>query len=179
MYCPIDATKYDLNNNWWGQNDSPYSVDSHIILTLEANETPAVICNNIDIIAKMISTNGREYDIPEANFTLGADSGYFSIDNGKMINHTVRTTYFDATEEGNIYLTVDNQTIEYTIYDYDRKTEVILEPITEIPIGYYVTFIANVYSVIDEYDTFSDIEGYVDFYFDDNKTKPIKNIKSL
>ena len=44
---------------------------------------------------------------------LTADTGYFSIDNGKMINHEIYTTYFDAITEGNIYLTVDNETIEY------------------------------------------------------------------
>ena len=166
VYCTINANRYDLDNNWWGTNNAPYTVNNNIILSLSTSETPAVICDNIDIIGKMIGANGNEYDIPEATFTLSADTGYFSIDNGKMINHTVNSSYFDATEEGKVYLTVDNETIDTDIYSYDKKTEVILEPITDIPTGYYVTFNAYVYSVTDSYKEFSDIHGYVNFYFD-------------
>ena len=166
VYCTINANQADLNNNWWGQNNPPYPVDNHIILTLQTINSPAVICDNIDIIGKLIGQNGREYDIPEVNFMLTSDTGYFSIDNGKMINHEIYTTYFDATVEGNIYLTVDNETIECPIYNYDRKTEIILEPITHIPINYYTTFTANVYSVTDSYDKRKNINGYVNFYLD-------------
>ena len=177
VYCTINANQADLNNNWWGQNNPPYPVDNHIILTLQTINSPAVICDNIDVIGKLIGQNGREYNIPEVDFMLTADTGYFSIDNGKMINHEIYTTYFDAITEGNIYLTVDNETIEYPIYNYDRKTKIILEPITHIPINYYTTFTANIYSVTDSYDKKTNINGYIDFYFD-NKHIGRSNIKN-
>lgn len=169
VYCDIYGNKTDIDNNWWGKNQPPYNTNNNIILTLTTNDEPAVITEDIQVVGKLIGKNGREYNIPEADFILTADTGYFSLDNGKLINHTVTTSYFDATEEGYIYITVDNETAKCPIYAYDRKTETIIRPVYDVPIGYRATFYADVNRCIDSYYEETDIPGYIDFYIDDNQ----------
>ena len=165
IYGPVN----DINNNWWGQNKAPYNVDNNIILTLETVENPPIINENIQVVGRLIGANGKMYNIPETDFMLTADTGYFSLDNGKTVNSVIETSYFDATKEGKIYITVDNETISQDIYEYERKTEIIINPTLELPIGYYVTVSAQVKRCVDSYNNYEDIQGYIDFYFDDKK----------
>lgn len=170
----------ELNNNWWGSNTPPYNVDNHIIIKIEPLNKPAVISENVDIIGKMIGANGREYSLPNADFVFGADSGYFSVDFGKLSNHQVQTTYFDADQEGHIYFTVDNETVSYPIYSYERKTEVIIDDIDEIPVNHQVQIKAKVQSCADiyyDFDKDNNVQksttainnGYILFYIDNKQ----------
>ena len=180
IYGVCTGNNSDLNNNWWGSNTPKYNVDSHIIITVESLNSPAVISEEINIIGKMISSNGREYDLPEANFTFGADSGYFSVDFGKTVNHQIQTTYIDAEKEGNIYFTVDKETVLCPVYEYERKTEVIIDEFTEIPLNYQIPITAKVQSCADlyyEFDSSNNIidnsksinEGYMSFYINNEQ----------
>ena len=179
MYCKCIG-EADLNNNWWGSNKAPYNVENNIILQVEAQNTPPVISEDIILTGKFIGKNGREYDLPSANFNFTADTGYFSIDKGELVNNEITTTYFDAEKEGNIYFTVDNETISYPVYEYERKTEVIIDNINEIPINYQTTIEAKVQSCADTYYIFDENnnvtknsetinDGYVTFYIDNKK----------
>lgn len=169
VYNRIDATEADLNNNWWGQNSCPYNVSNYIILTLNTDNTPAVIIDDIEVYGELIGINGVKYSIPAADFKLTADTGIFSIDSGKTINGRIHSTYMDATEEGKIYLTVDNQTVECDIYDYNRKTEIIIDPIYDVPVNHYIGLKANIRSCTDNYHENSNMNGYVDWYIDNQQ----------
>ena len=187
IYGTCTGESSDLNNNWWGSNTPRYDVDTHIIIEVEPLNSPAVISEEIDIIGKMIGSNGREYALPEANFTFGADTGYFSIDSGQTVNHQIQTTYIDAEKEGNIYFTVDNETVKCPVYDYERKTEVIIDDLTEIPINYQIPIKARVQSCADIFYEFDNNniasqtklinEGYISFYINDKQVGyvPVKN----
>lgn len=179
MYCTCTGGG-DLDNNWWGSNTAPYKVNSNIILDVNTVNKPAVISEDIDVIGQMIGSNGREYDIPSLDFIFKADSGYFSIDAGKMTNNKAQTSYFDAEKEGNIYLTVDNETVSCPVYSYERKTEVIIDEIKEAPIGYQISLSAKVQSCADTYYTFDENnniekstevinEGHMSFYLNDKQ----------
>ena len=173
----------DLDNNWWGSNTAPYNVNNNIILTISSKNTPAVISEEIEVIGELIGANGRKYDIPQVNFMFTADTGYFSIDNGKFTNNKITTTYLDAEKEGNIYLTADNQTVELPIYDYEYKTEVIIDDIDEVLINYQMPITAKVQSCADTYYEFNNDnsvkksthpinEGFLTFYITkENGTK--------
>lgn len=180
IYGVCSGTPSDLNNNWWGSNTPPYNVDNHIIIDVEPVNKPAVISEEVDIIGRMIGANGREYLLPEANFTFGADSGYFSVDFGKTTNHQIKTTFLDAEKESKIYFTVDNQTTTCMIYEYERKTEVIIDNIDNLPINYQVPVKAKVQSVADIFYEFDDKnhvtkgttlinKGHMLFYIDDQQ----------
>lgn len=190
MYCKCTGGG-DLNNNWWGSNTAPYDVDNNIVLKVDSDNTPAVISEQVNIIGKLIGANGREYDLPASAFTFTADSGYFSIDTGVLVNNQIQTTYLDAEKEGNIYFTVDNETIAYPIYDYERKTEVIIDDITDIPINHQVTINAKVQSCADTYYVFdknnnitknskSINTGFMTFYINDKQVgySKVKNGKA-
>ena len=189
VYCNIVGSNfYDLNNNWWGNNEKPkYDVDSWIILKLDTNIDPPVIGDDIQIIAKLIGTNGFSYDLPSLNYHFESDSGYFSIETGKFIENTIRTTYVDGAEECIIQCIVDNEVLSLDILSYDRKTEVILDYAIDIPIGYQIPICAKVQSIADTYYKFNDnleiIEqsnninnGFCDFYIDDIKVGRAKVI---
>lgn len=170
----------DLDNNWWGSNIPPYDVNNHIILQVSSNSKPAVIGEEVQIIGKLIGANDIFYDIPQPNFKFTADTGYFSIDTGKFTNNTIITTYLDAEKEGNIYLNVDNETVVCPIYDYENKTEIIIEDIEEVIMNYQMSITAKVQSCADvyyEFDKNNNIikstttinEGHLTFYIiDDN-----------
>lgn len=188
IYGVCTGYKSDLDNNWWGSNTPKYDVNNHIIIKVEPLNTPAIISDEINIVGKMISSNGREYSLPEANFTFGADTGYFSIDFGKTVNNEIKTTYFDAESEGNIYFTIDDEVVSCPVYEYERKTEVIIDDLTEIPLNYQIPITAKVQSCSDLYYDFSNDnniidstklinEGYVYFYIDDQQVGyvPVKN----
>ena len=190
MYCTC-AGGGDLNNNWWGSNTAPYEVDTNIILQLTSVDSPAVISEEVNIIAGFIGSNGREYDLPPVEFKLSSDTGYFSIDNGMLVDNQVKTTYLDAEKEGNIYFTVDDETISYKIYDYARKTEIIFDDITEVPINYQATIHAKVQSCADTYYVFDKDNnvtkssetinsGYITFYIDDGGyVTPMKALSGM
>ena len=178
VYGKISSSNYNLDNNWWGSNNPPHKVNNNIILTLDTAEYPPVISEDINIIGKLIGANGRHYNIPDANFILEAETGYFGIDSGKMINGEINTSYMDATAENPVTITVDNQSVSTQIYDYARKTEVIIDSIPEIPYGYYVPINAEIRSCADSYfDSDREIDGYINFFLDNKQVGhvPIKN----
>lgn len=179
MYCKCLGGG-DLNNNWWGSNIAPYDVDNHIIIEVNAVDTPAVISEEVDIVGQVIGANGRTYDIPSMPFAFSSDSGYFSISSGVLTDNKAKTTFLDAEKEGNIYFTVDNETASCMVYNYERKTEVIIDEITETPINYQATISAKVQSCADTYYVFDKNnnivdstklinEGYISFYIDDKQ----------
>ncbi len=151
VYCKILGTGInDLNNNWWGSNDKPqYDVTNHIILKITTDNDPAIIGEDITVRAYLIGQNNRVYDLPAPQFLFTSETGYFSIENGFFVDGNAYTTYIDGTQEEEIYCSVDNETVGLMIYDYDHKTEVILDPATEIPIGYQIPFKAKVQSCAD------------------------------
>ena len=170
----------DLDNNWWGSNTPPYNVNNHIIIDVKAVNTPAVISEEVEIEGEMIGANGQYYTIPQTDFSFTADSGYFSVDTGKVTNQKAHTTYLDAIKEGNVYFTVDNETVKCPVYDYERKTEVIIDDIDEVLINYQMPITAKVQSCADvyyEFDNDNNItestktinEGYIDFYIDNKQ----------
>ena len=178
VYGRISSSNYNLDNNWWGSNNPPHKVNNNIILTLDTAEYPPVISEDINIIGKLIGANDRHYDIPDADFILEAETGYFGIDSGKMINGEINTSYMDATAENPVTITVDNQSVSTQIYDYARKTEVIIDSIPEIPYGYYVPINAEIRSCADSYfDLDREIDGYINFFLDNKQVGhvPIKN----
>ena len=115
---------------------------------------------------QLIGANGIEYDLPPIEFFFEAEDGFFSIDTGYTIDNYIYTTYFDSTKEGKIYCTVDNEKLSLDIFNYDRKTEVLLETI-DIPIGYQIMLEARVHSCADHYYDNKIVDnGYVTFYLD-------------
>ena len=191
IYGACTGQYSDLDNNWWGSNTPKYDVNNNIIIKIESNHTPPVISEEIKLTGRMVGKNGKEYDLPEANFTFGADTGYFSIDFGKTINNQIQTTYLDAEKEGNIYFTVDNETITYPVYEYERKTEIIIDDISEIPIGYKVPISAKIQSCADIFYDFNNNNiqkstelinnGHVLFYIDDQQVGyvPVQNGEAI
>ncbi len=166
VYCSIDNYgTINKDNNWWGSNTiNDESINNHIILTLWTDETPPVIGDDIEIYGQLIGANGIEYDLPPVEFFFEADNGFFSIENGYTIDNYIYTTYFDSTKEDKVFCTVDNEVLSLDILNYDRKTEVLMDPI-DIPIGYQVELIANVHSCADYYyDNKIVNNGYVTFY---------------
>lgn len=187
----IGSKDYNLDNNWWGQNmhSTYYHTNNHIILTMFTRNDPPVIGDNIQIYARLIGVNGVEYDLPQLKYYFEAESGEFSLPSGVFSNNVATTTYVDGAKECEVHCKVDDEDVSLTILDYNRKTEVILDPATDIPIGYQIPLRAKVQSLADTYYKFNNklevIEesneinnGYVNFYIgnDDNK-KQIGHIK--
>ena len=169
---------YNLDNNWWGQNKSPYNTNNNIILNIKANIEPPVLGEDFHVILEMIGENGRYYEIPQLEFVLTADTGYFQTPTGFFHNQQHDTLYVDAVQEGKIYATVDNEQVEMDVYNYDRKTEIILDEMHDIPIGHQISFKAKVQSCADtfyQFDKDNNIinqsnsinNGKVIFYLDD------------
>lgn len=152
----LSSTNVDLNNNWWGSNRPPFDVDNHIILSISSLQKPPVIGESVDVQLQLIGANGREYILPSPYFKIYADSGIVAHEYGKLTNSKIITQYNDAIKEGKVYGEVDNQIVSLDIYDYDRKTEVILEPINKFPRDYQITFKAFVQSVADTFFKFDD-----------------------
>lgn len=171
VYCDINNYAIiDKNNNWWGSNTIyDNSINNHIIFTLWADEDPLVIGEDIHIHGQLIGANGMEYDLPPVEFYCDAEDGFFSIDNGYTINNVFDTTYFDSTKEDKIYCTIDNETLSLDVLNYDRKTEILLEPF-DIPIGYQVNINAKIHSCADYYYDNKIVDnGYVTFYLEDKR----------
>lgn len=177
----IGSNNYNLDNNWWGSNTKPnYNINNHIILKISSDIDPPIIGDDIHIQAEMIGANTISYDLPPATFYFEADTGYFSIPSGKTINGIAQTTYFDGMNECSINCTINQETVSLDILDYNRKTEVILEEVTNIPIGYQIPIKAKVQSAADTYYKFdknSNIieqsnninNGFVRFYVKDKQ----------
>ena len=146
----------NVDNNWWGSNKSPYNTNNHIILTIDSNNDPAIIGEDITIQSHLIGVNGEYYDIPAPQFKYTSETGYFSIDAGYFVENTAYTTFIDGVKEEKVYCTVDNEKVGIQIYDYDHKTEIILDPATEIPIGYQIPFKAKVQSCADTFYKFDE-----------------------
>ena len=128
----------------------------------------------------MIGSNNREYSLLESNFNFGVNTVYFSIDFGQTVNHQIKTTYIDAEKEGNIYFTIDKKTVQCPVYDYEIKTEVIIDELSEIPINYQIPIKAKVQSCVDVFYEFDSVnviiertelinEGYISFYINDKQ----------
>jgi len=189
LYCNIvGSKKYDLDNNWWGSNHTPkYEINNQIKLDIWTEEEPPVIGEDIQIYAGLVSNDGMPHHLPNLEYNFNANSGDFSSATGFLIGNIARTTYYDGTEEGKVYCTVDQETVSLDIFNYNRKTEIILEPATDIPIGYQIPFHARVQSVADTYYLFddnlnvmpkeNDVNGYMNFYLNDKKIGhvPVKN----
>lgn len=179
----IGSTNYNLDNNWWGSNKKPnYDIDNHIILKIGSNIDSPIIGDDIQIYAELIGENGVKYDIPSLDYYFESELGNFTIPSGKFIENIAHTTYIDSAKEDTIYCTVDNQTISLDILSYNHKTEVILDPATEIPIGYQIAFHAKVQSLADIYEDTKKINnGYVDFYITNqlNQTSKIGHAKVI
>ena len=180
IYGRVQGDKADLDNNWWGSNTAPYKVNNNIIIQVKSIDTPAVISEEVDIIGEMIGANGQHYDMPQVQFSFAANTGYFSIDTGMLTNNQIRTIYLDAEEEGEVHFTVDNETVSCPIYNYERKTEVIIEDIEEVLINYQIPITGKVQSCADIYYEFDDNnnvikstktinEGYMTFFIDDQQ----------
>ena len=177
----IGSKQYDLDNNWWGSNEPPtYDINNQIIFKLKTDITPPIIGDDIQIYVELIGENGVRYDLPPLSYRFESEVGYFSIDAGELIENVARTTYFDGTEECTIYCTIDNQTVSLDILSYDRKTEIILDPAIDIPIGYQIPLCAKVQSIADTYYKFDNNgeiiqqsneinNGVCDFYIDNIK----------
>ena len=167
----------NLSFNWWGKNDVGYA--DNIVLSLETKEYPPVIGGDFHVVAKMRGRNGRKYNIPPVKFLLYSDcEGYFTNPNGYILDQNLETMYNDATKVGNIYIKVDDEIVSTTVYDYDYKTEVILDNAKEVPMDYQVPICAKVQSCADTFYKFNDDntiakqsnninDGYVIFYLDD------------
>lgn len=156
VYCKLlGITNNDnLDNNWWGSNKSPYNTNNHIILTIDSNNDPAIIGEDITIQAHLIGANNSYYDLPAPHFKFTSETGYFSIDSGYFVENTAYTTYIDGIKEEQVYCLVDNEKAGIQIYDYDHKTEIILDPATEIPVGYQIPFRVKVQSCADTFYKF-------------------------
>ena len=175
VYCDIQTTDANLDNNWWGKNSAPYSVNNNIILKISADKEPAVIGENFEVTVQLIGANGREYDIPAPEFILTSDTGYFQIDNGRFVNSKIVTEFVDAVQEGKLYATVDNETVSIDVYEYERKTEIILDYANELPIENNIKIKAIVQSCAEtsyyltngKLTTVEPVNnGYVTFYID-------------
>lgn len=145
----------NLDNNWWGSNTAPYNVNNHMIIKVSTKNTPAVISEETQVIGELIGANGQYYDMPQVDFVFTADTGYFSIDSGSLTNNKITTTYLDAEKEGNIYFTVDKETVQCPIYNYENKTEVIFDEIEEVLINRQLMIVAKVQSCADTYYEFN------------------------
>ena len=166
----------NIDNNWWGSNDfDKYDVNNKIILKIYANHTPPVIGDDIQVSAELIGENNISYDLPDASFIFEATNGEFSTISGQTVENIAHTTFIDDGNAATIDCTIDDQTVSLDILEYDRKTEVILEPAIDIPIGYQIPIRAKVQSLADTYYKFNennevieksnDInEGFVHFY---------------
>lgn len=150
IYGEISAgIEYDLDNNWWGQNTSPYTTNNNIILKIYANIEPPVLGEDFHVILEMIGENGKTYDIPQLNFSMTADTGHIQTPLGNFHNQKHDTLYVDAVKEGKIYASVDDETVSMPVYSYDRKTEIIFDEASTIPIGYQIPIRAKIQSCAD------------------------------
>ena len=167
----------DLSFNWWGYNDAPYN--DNIILRMKTDIYPPVIGEDFYVEAELVGKNGKRYNIPPVWYEFTSDcEGYFQNEIGYMVDQEIKTLYTDAIKQGKVNIKVDNQTLSLPVYDYDYKTEVILDDATEIPINYQVPLRAKVQSCADTYykfDEYNNIiqssntinEGNITFYLDD------------
>lgn len=167
VYCDIQTNEADLDNNWWGKNSAPFDVNNNIILTMSADKEPAVIGEDFEVTIQLIGANGRKYSIPNPDFILTSDTGYFQIDNGTFVDNKMVTEFIDATQEGKLYASVDNEIVSIDVYEYERKTEVILEPAKEIPIGYNIKLKAIVQSCAE-----------VSYYLNEGKLKTVDPVNN-
>lgn len=167
----VGSTNYNLDNNWWGSNTPPqYNLNNHIILKISSKSDPPIIGDNINILVELIGNNGIKYDLPSLDYYFESEFGYFTIQYGKLIENTARTVYIDSAKEDSVYCTVDNETVHIDILGYDHKTEVILNPANEIPVGFQIPLRAKVQSLADTYENTQLInEGYVDFYINNKQ----------
>lgn len=176
----VGSKQYNLDNNWWGSNNKPqYKINNQIILKIWTPQDPPVIGENVQIYAGLVGENTITYDLPNLQYHFEAEIGDFSDVDGFLVENIARTTYYDGTTKCKIYCTVDNETVDLDIYDYDQKTEVILDATKVIPLGYQVPIYAKVQSLADTYYLFDEnlnvvdnqtsIEGYVNFYLDDKQ----------
>lgn len=175
IYGVVNASsKADVDNNWWGQNTSPISTNNNIILSISTTDNPPVIGEVINIKLELIGENGKHYNLPQVPFKIYAESGNINIDSGNLVDSQIITSYDDALHEGNVFGEVDNQKVSLKIYDYEKKTEIILKTPDVAPIGYQVTLKAIVQSQADRFYKFNDkneivkqttnINGHVVFY---------------
>ena len=183
----IGSDNYNLNDNWWGTNTAPNykNIKNHIILTIHSyNESP-VIGDNFEIYAELIGKDNKYYDLPPLDYYFTADSGVFSLPCGQTVNNKAETTYIDGTKEGYIYCTIDKEKVALYVHDYDYKTEIILDPATDIPLDFQIPFRAKVQSLADTYYKFNDNlevisstntinDGYVVFSLNNKKIGRIK-----
>lgn len=186
IYGQVSASKtYDVDNNWWGQNTSPIPTNNDIILTIEAEQYPPVVGELIDIRLQLVGQNGTHYNLPQTSFKIYAETGNINISSGYLVNSQIVTSYDDATKESKVYGKVDNQIVSMDIYEYDKKTEVILEVPEVIPIGYQTTLEAIVQSVADKFYKFDKnnyitsgsnniSNGFATFYIDDKKVGRVR-----
>lgn len=173
-----ERIKYNLDNNWWGNNTVSHETNNNIIAQLTSDVNPPVLGEDFEVIVEMIGENGKHYDIPQLEVLLTADTGYFQTPSGVFNNQKFSTLYADATQEGKIYAEIDNEKIDMDVYNYDRKTEIILDSAIEFPIGYQIPIQAKIQSCADIFYQFDDKckiinqtndinNGKVVFYLDD------------
>ena len=186
----VGSKQYNLDNNWWGSNHKPqYKINNQIILKIWTPQDPPVIGENVQIYAGLVGENTITYDLPNLQYHFEAETGDFSNVDGFLVENTARTTYYDGATKCKIYCTVDNETVDLDIYDYDQKTEVILDATKVIPLGYQVPICAKVQSLADTYYLFDEnlnvvdnqtsIEGYVNFYLDDKQIGHVRLVDGL
>ena len=179
----VGSNEYDLDNNWWGSNTVPnYNVNSNIILTIDAEDTPPVIGNDINIVAKLVSTNGIKYDLPSLPFVFESEVGILSTTTGFLIENEAHTVYTDNSRKDLISCSIDDEKVYLDIFDYDKQTEIITDYDINIPVGYQADLTVKVQSVADRYYKFdengkiiktsNDIkEGFVTFYINQGNNK--------
>ena len=183
----VGSKQYNLDNNWWGLNNKPqYKINNQIILKIWTPKEPPIIGESVQVYAGLIGENTIKYDLPNLQYHFEAETGEFSNVDGFLVENTAYTTYYDGTTKCKIYCTIDNETVSLDIYDYDIKTEVILDAVTEIPFGYQVPIHAKVQSLADTYYLFDEdlnvindetaIDGYVDFFLDDKQIGHVRLI---
>lgn len=181
IYGTINPSKtYNIDNNWWGQNKAPLKTNNNIILKITSEKYPPVVGEQIDIRLQLIGENGKHYTLPQVPFKIYGETGNVHISSGYLVDSQVVTGYDDAIHQGEIYGEVDNEKVSMTIYDYDRKTEVISKSPKIIPIGYQITLTAIIQSCANKYYKFDNenniisqsneiTNGYATFYIDNKK----------
>lgn len=173
-------TNSNIDNNWWGINESgdKFLGNNHILLKIKAIGSP-VIGEDISIVAYLEGKNGQNYELPPLYVKFTSDTGFLSVNNGYLVNNNLQTLYTDSIKEGRVYCEAGDEKVSLSIFDYDRKTEVIMENL-EAPIGYQIPIQAVVQSASDLYYKFDKDNninkstqainnGYVRFYLNDSQ----------
>lgn len=120
----LDNAVATLNYNWWGSNkvtkisnqNSRVTLDYWIVMTFD-NEVDSIYRVNLN----KYTNSANIFDLKDLNkfnsrfVKFEAETGYFSKNNGYLVNGTLLTELIDNNPDTLIYATIDNQVLRLAV----------------------------------------------------------------